>query len=113
MVKKVGRPTHNHKIKKLEQAVEELRAEIIQTDLDVHTVDTCRQDAESDMLRMIRRLETNSNVVYGKNTKSRKRRRYHPLSILYSRKTRRGVRAIAIYGTVIFAGAYALSLLLQ
>ena len=124
-----NQPIHkaNMKIKKLERDVEQLAVmlgksdtllhklenQVNKTDLDIHTVDVCRQDAESDLLRMIRRLETNNNVVYGKNTKSRKRRMYHPLSILYSRKTRRGIRVVAICSTAIFAGAYALSLLLQ
>ena len=159
----------NMKIKGLEKNVEQLATmigksdtniyklenEMKKNDLDIQTVDVCRQDAESDLLRKNHKSDTNiykleelvsdlGSMVgqnfdqidrYGnmqrklsedienlfemvgssKKQPRRRRRSYFSLirSLLYSRKTRRGVRAVAIYGTVIFAGAYALSLLLQ
>ena len=109
MKRVVGRKTHSNKIKELEELVSDLGSMVGQT-FD-------RIDRHGNMQRKLSEDIDNLFEMVGASKKHPRRRRssYFSLmrSLVYSRKTRRGVRAVAIYGTVIFAGAYALSLLLQ
>ena len=106
----------NMKIKGLEKDLGTLASILGSTDSNVENL-----DAKVERLRGSQRiLSEEIDVLYeitesDRKQPNRRRRSNFSLmrSLLYSRKTRRGVRAVAIYGTVIFAGAYALSLLLQ
>ena len=53
------------------------------------------------------------SVINELKATSRRSRRHNLVSLLYSKKTRRGVRAVAIYSTAVVAGVYILSLILQ
>ena len=109
MTKVAGRRTHSDKIKELEELVSDLGSMVGET-FD-------RIDRHGNMQRKLSEDIDNLFEMVGSSKKQprRRRRSYFSLmrSLLYSRKTRRGVRTVAIYSTVIFVGAYALSLLLQ
>lgn len=120
----------NMKIKELEKNVEQLATMIGKSDTNIYKLEELvsdlgsmvgqnfdQTDRHGNMQRKLSEDIENLFEMVGSSKKQprRRRRSYFSLirSLLYSRKTRRGVRAVAIYGTVIFAGAYALSLLLQ
>jgi len=120
----------NMKIKKLEKNIEQLATMIGKSDTNIYKLEELvsdlgsmvgqnfdQTDRHGNMQRKLSEDIENLFEMVGSSKKQprRRRRSYFSLirSLLYSRKTRRGVRAVAIYGTVIFAGAYALSLLLQ
>jgi|TARA_R100001530_G_scaffold491_2_gene789 septal ring factor EnvC (AmiA/AmiB activator) len=120
----------NMKIKKLEKNIEQLATMIGKSDTNIYKLEELVSDLGSMVGQNFDQIDRYGNMqrklsedienlfeMVGSSKKQprRRRRSYFSLirSLLYSRKTRRGVRAVAIYGTVIFAGAYALSLLLQ